>query len=392
MNYKIQILPFLIFLLNFQFIFGQDKTKFYSNDYKSLNINLLKKVKSVSIENENLVHNYSEKFIYEFDENGLPLKIRNWGLGINILEKKLREEGIHYSFKEGKLISKLNKSIDGFDGEIYEYDKNWNLILEKHYISNILIKEIVSKFDAKNRVIERIEYLYGAFRDYDEKTQKGKEKYLYEKLKYEYDNQNNLVKKVCQNFRKKFTEEKIYKYDSSNNLIEEGHCFKSNETQNCQYKPLFGFEYDNKNRLIKKFQLAQFSPHNTDEYLKYDKYGNKIESIGYYVYPNKETKIGYQFKYEYDGYGNLIKDIAVLGGYKSIHFDKYTIDSFKYDKFQNMVIKECLTESNTPIEVTTMTYIYDNHGNWIKRETKKGKNHDSLQLIEISTREIEYYK
>ncbi|MCU0437457.1 MAG: hypothetical protein MUC49_06035 [Raineya sp.] len=392
MTSKTQILLFLIIFLNFQSILGQDKTTFYSNNDNFLNISLHKKVKNVSVKNENFINNYSEIFIYEFTENNLPLKIIYSGIDVNILEKRLREGEIHYLFKEGRLVSKLNKLVNGLDGEIYEYDKNWNLVLEKHYISNTLIQEISSKYDSRNKIIEKIKYLYGTSSNYDQKTQTRKEKYLYDRKNYEYDDKNNCIKEITENFRKKFIEEKRIKFDSSNNLVEEGHCFISNKKKDCQYKPLFGFEYDVKNRLIKKFQLTQFSPHNTDQYFKYDEKDNKIESTGYYIYPNKEAKMGYQFKYEYDEYGNLIKDIALVGGHKSVLFDRYTTDVFKYDKFQNIVAKECLTESNIPVEVTTMTYIYDNHGNWIKRETKKGKNYDNLQVIEISTREIEYYK
>ena len=51
-----------------------------------------------------------------------------------------------------------------------------------------------------------------------------------------------------------------------------------------------------------------------------------------------------------------------------------------------------MTESGTPIKVIVNHYQYDNSGNWIKKETKEGTTHESLEIIEITTREIEYYK
>src|SRR5690606_32860348 len=133
-----------------------------------------------------------------------------------------------YEFKNGKLISKLNKMANGKDGEIFEYDSNWNLILEKHYMFNTLVKEISRKYDSKNRIISKTEYLFGGYSNYDEKTEEGKNEYLYDKEEYKYDENNNLILKTTTNYRKNFIEDRIYKFDISNNLIEEGQCFKAN--------------------------------------------------------------------------------------------------------------------------------------------------------------------
>src|SRR5690606_37793319 len=151
------------------------------------------------------------------------------------------------------------------------------------------------------------------------------------------------------------------------------------------------FEYDENDRITKKFQLTQFSPHNTDAYYKYDERGNKIESIGYYIYPDNRKEIGYQFKYEYNEFRNKTKDTEVIGKYRSLHFEKYKTETTKYDQFQNIILEEFLTESNNPIKVVRKTYEYDKKGNWTKRVTEEGKNYNDLKQIEISTRKIEYY-
>jgi hypothetical protein len=382
-------LSLLIFSL---LTFGQEKTTFEFDDEKKLNIDLTGKIKKVTIKKENLKNNNSENYIYDFDKNGVPKKIIKNGLGIDVINRTLRDEGIHYDFKNGKLVSKLNKMTSGLDGETYKYDDNWNLILEKHYMNNILVKEISQKFDNENRIAKKTEYLYGGFSDYDEKTQEGKESYLYAKEEYEYDKHNNLIIKIEKNFRKDFVEETLYKYDSNNNLIEEGHCFKPKGEKDCKYKPLYGFKYDQQNRLIKEFQLTQFSPHNTDQIFKYDANGNEIEAIGYYIYQDKEPIVGYQFKYEYNEYGNKTKDVEVIGKYRRLRFDKYKTEVTKYDKFQNIKLEEYLTESGTAIKVVVYDYVYDNIGNWVKKETKEGKTHEDLETLEVTVREIEYYE
>lgn len=387
-NRALLIICFVLYSTN---LFSQEKTIFEFEKDKKLNIELNKKVKSVNIQNENLKNDYSEIYIYEFNEDGVPLKIISFGLGIDVRKKELRDEEVHYEFQNGKLISKLNKATDGLDGDIFEYDNNWNLILEKNYMFNTLVKEISREYDSNNRIISKTEFLYGGFSDYNEETQEGKNSYLYDKVEYKYDKNNNLISKTTTNYRKNIIEERVYKFDTSNNLIEEGECFKSNGKADCIYKPLFGFQYDEKNRLTKKFQLAKFSPHNTDTYYKFDENGNEIESIGYYIYPNKEPVIGYQFKYEYNEFGNKIKDTEVIGKYRSLNFEKYKTEITEYDNFQNVTSEKFLTESETPIKIIEKKYEYDDYGNWTKRITEEGRNYDDLKPIEISTRNIEYY-
>lgn len=389
MNFKNQLFFTIIFTCLFVKVYSQQKTKFSSEEDKNLNIELNGQIKSIKI--ENITNGDSQSYVYYFNKIGLPTKISKIGLGVYVMNRKLRNEEVIFEFTNGKLISKLNKMTTGLDGDVYKYDKNWNRVLEKNYVNNILVKEISQKFNDENKIIEKTEYLYGGFNSYDEKSESGKDSYLLEKEEYKYDKNNNITIKSKKNFRQDFSEDSIYKYDSSNNLIEEGQCFKSKGKSDCNYKPLFGYEYNKKKQLIKEFQLAKFSPHNTVQYYKYDKSGNKIESLGKYIYPDNKTEIGYQFKYEYNEYGNKVKDTEVIGKYRMLNFDKYNIEITKYDKHQNVILEEFITEENKPVKVIVKTYKYDENKNWTGRITQEGKSYDELKTIEVAKRKIEYY-
>jgi len=383
-----------VFLLYSGLCYGQlnQRTIYNSKEDKQLNISLNGRVKNISIKSQNLENESIDSVFYAFDKNGTITDIKTIGQGVDVIERKIRLEEIHYKFEEGKIVSKLNKAINGLDGDVYQYDKDWNLILEKMYMKNKLIKEISSKYDGQNRIVEKIEHLYGGFSDYNERTEKNKSDYLYTIEGYAYDEAGNLISKTEKNLKKKFTETTQYRYDPSNNLIEKGNCISDRNKKDCIYKPLFGYEYNSKNQLIKEFQLAKFSPHNTDTYYQYDENGNEVESKGFYIYPDKGATLGYHFKYEYDQFGNKIKDVEVVGQYRSLGFDKYQTETTKYDKYQNVILIEYLTQDSSPIKVISKKYSYDNSGNWTIMETSEGKSHDDLKLTEIITRTIEYYQ
>jgi len=383
-----------VFLLYSSLCNGQldQRTTYNSKEDKQLSISLNGRVQNISLKSQNLANESSDSVFYAFDKNGTITDIKTIGQGVDVIERKIQLEEIHYKFEEGRIVSKLNKAVNGLDGYVYQYDKDWNLILEKMYMKNKLITEISTNYDGQKRIIEKTEHLYGGFSDYNERTEKNKSDYLYTIESYVYDEDGNLISKTEKNLKKQFTETTQYKYDTSNNLIEEGNCVSDRNKKGCNYRPLFGYEYNSKNQLIKKFQLAKFSPHNTDTYYQYDENGNEIESKGFYIYPDKGTTLGYHFKYEYDQFGNKIKDVEVVGKYRSLGFDKYQTEATKYDKYQNVILIEYLTQDGSPIKVISKKYFYDNSGNWTTMETSEGKSHDDLKLTEIITRRIMYYQ
>lgn len=392
MTLKIKILISVLLLTN-SICLGQSKNiNFHLKDNDKLNIVLNGSVQTISIKNENLVYEKHDSIIYKFNKDGLPNKIVYYGLGFNAVFKKLVTEEVHYIFKENKLLSKLNKLSFGNDGDIFEYDENMNLISEKNYMSNILVKETLFKYDNKNRKVEKTGYLYGGFSNYNPSTQQGKSEYLNEIEKYEYNAQDKVSLKTTFRFRENKTVQLTsYKYDENGNMIEEGNCISYGEP-NCEIKPVFGFIYNSKNLITKKFQFAKFLPHNTEEYYQYDEKGNNIEVKGLYIYPEKEPIIGFQQKYEYDEFGNKIKDEEIIGKNRMLHFEKYKTQILKYDNFQNIISDEYITSEGSSIKIVNKKYIYDTKGNWTRMETFEGKKKDELILTKVSKREISYYK
>lgn len=388
----IQIISLILFLTNFTCLSQNRDTKFQLDGDNRLTIALKGKVKNAKVKNESLIRKFADSLAYFFNEKGFPDKIIYYGLGLDVvLAKKLVNEEVHYIFKENRLLFKLNKLSFGNDGDIYEYDEKWNLILLKEYYTNILIKETSFKYDDKNRLTEKTEYLFGGFSDYNPKTQDGKSKYLREVEKYEYNDHDKVTLKLTFQFRENKTVLMTqYKYDEHENLIEEGNCLSYGDP-NCIIKPLFAYEYNSKNLLTKKYELAKFSPNNTDEYFFYDDNANKIEIKGIYIYPDKEPFVGFNYKIEYDQFGNKIKEQELTGNYRSINFDKYKTQITRYDKFQNMTLDEYVTSKGETIKTVKKIYVYDKNGNWINQETYAGKNENDLKLTEITKREIEYF-
>lgn len=391
---KIFLKSVALFLLVCPILFGQtNNTTFILLNEEKLNVTLNNKVKTLNIKTENQVNkNDSDSVFYYFNPKGEAETIKYFGLGLDVFNKKIRVEEIHYVFKEKKLISKLNKMEFGFDGDIYEYDDRGNLINGKNYINNILVKESNFEYDSKNRKIKSTCYLFGGFSNYNEKTQENKSNFLYEIEKYEFNSNDKVILKAVSNFRNnKTTQISEYKYDERGNLIEEGNClFYSSGT--CTPKPIFGYEYNSRNQLTKKYQIAKFSPHNTDEYFVYDDKGNEIESKGMYVYTDRLPYWGYHYVYQYDEFGNKTKEEEILGNYRRLGPDEYKSQITQYDKYQNVISDQYLTAEGTTVKLIIKKYIYDKKGNWISMEKKEGNSKDNLILTQIIQRDIKYYR
>lgn len=134
--------------MNFACLSQTSNTKFELDNDNRLTINLNGRVRSARIKTEHLISKDSDSLEYFFNDKGFPDKIIYYGLGLDVvIAKKPVNDEVHYTFKEDKLLSKLNKLSFGNDGKIYEYDKNWNLILLNEYYTNILVKETSFKHD-----------------------------------------------------------------------------------------------------------------------------------------------------------------------------------------------------------------------------------------------------
>lgn len=152
-----------VFLLYNSLCHGQlnQHTTFTSKEDNQLNIKLRGRVKNISIKSQDLENETIDSLFYAFDKNGTITDIKTIGQGVDVIERKIRLEEIHYKFEQGRPISKLNKAVNGLDGYVYQYDKDWNLTLEKMYMMNKLIDEISFKYDEQKRIVEKTKHLYG---------------------------------------------------------------------------------------------------------------------------------------------------------------------------------------------------------------------------------------
>ena len=179
-----------------------------------------------------------------------------------------------------------------------------------------------------------------------------------------------------------------YKYDMHGNLIEKFNSDGSDE-----------FKYDNRNNLLeKKHNIGSWS-------YRYDDENNQIERTGY---------IGDNFverwKHIYDENNRRIKELMVDENVDTVI---YIMRHFEFDRNQNVIRQQYVSyegnrgewndffkynDNNDRIEWKRVDndgheekeeyeYKYDNEANWIERKTYRNN-----QLIELTKREIEYWK
>jgi len=344
---------------------------------------------------ENFFSENNEEIEYFFDKSGQPIKIVEISLGFDVMARDLRKENTVFTFENGILISELNQIDEGLDGYTYKIDDAGNLTQKRFYVKNRVVSEEIYEYDTNNRKTKFIDYLFGYFRDYSEELPSNKDEFIQEYKIYEYNELGNLIaENEYDNIRKEIYEKTIFTYDDNGNLIEEGSCRsyidRYSKKGKCDYKGLEGYQFNQKNQMVKKFKIGNWSPHNTDTYYKYDNNGQEIEAKGFYI-TKKDTVLGYHYITEYNEKGNQTKEEEIVGRYRSIGFDKYKTESIEYDKFQNIILQEFITLDGLRIKVVKYNYVYDDKGNWIERKKMEGKTSSDLELTERKTRVIKYY-
>jgi len=297
---------------------------------------------------------------------------------------------ITYIFNNQGLPVKIVKTrralfYPGIGEKIYDFE-NGNLISEKYFENNTLLFGKNLKYDNRGNLIESSKYSNNK----NLKRKAGKPVFI---KTYQYDSLGLLTAYTMDNISGKIFHKWVYKYDNNGNKIEEGSCENYKGIKfpiECNYKALLGYEYDAKNQLIKKFGIAKWLPHNTDTYYQYNENGNVIEAKGYYI--TNVTVLGYHYIYQYDEYGNRIREEEKTGNYLKIGFDNYKYLIMRYDMHQNLVQKEYYNANNIQIKVIRFNYSYDEFGNWIKREKYEGKTEFELLKTEVDVRTIEYFQ
>ena len=375
--------------------FSQEKvaTEYFYDKTSKLNLSLIGRVEYLKEITENVKNEVNEEREFFFDKNGQPIKIIESSLGLDVMARELRNENTVFAFENGKLVSELNQFDEGLDGYTYKFDDKENLTRKRYYVQNRIVSEEIYKYDEQSRQIEFIKYVFGYFRDYSEELPSNKDDFIQKYKTYEYNEAGYLISENIHTNKGEIYEIRIYTYDRNGNRIEEGSCKpyidRYSKENKCDYRPVFGWKYNDNNQMIKSFQLADFSPHNTDEYFEYDINGNKKSVKGYYI--DKDTILGFHHKYEYDANDDKISDIEVVGRYRRLGFDRYKTERKEFDKFHNIILEEFITSEDKRIKVVQYKYQYDKFGNWIERRKKEGKTHADLDLSEIKTRTIKYY-
>lgn len=389
---NIAFIYILLFISMMSYGQKRNSTELNLEENSNLNIKLIGNIKYVREIKENIESDDKEEIEYFFDNKGLPTKIIKKSLGLDIINRVYRDEVTVFNFTNGFLVSELKEIESKLDGYIYELDDKNNTTLKKFYIQNCLVSEETYEYDLSNRLTKSIDYVYGYSKSSDNERVSQKPKYISMIETIKYDDLGQVIETTMNNIRGKVFKKKVYIYDSKGNKIEEGRCNNYsgiNSKDLCDYSPLYGWDYNDKNQIIREFQLAKFSPHNTDSYYKYDYKGNEIEAKGYYI--KNDTVLGYHYKYEYDNYGNKTEEKEVVGNYKRLGFESYKTFIIEFDEFQSVTLKKYIKDDGSTIKVIRINYVYDENNNWVERETEEGKNINEMTKKEIVKRIIEYY-
>ena len=389
-NYRNTSLTFILIFIGF-LCYGQknDSTVFNSEETQNLNIRLLGQVKSVIVTIEKVELENKEEIEYYFDIKGQPTKIIQKSLEYDPIANDLKNAVTNFEFNNGLLDSKLNTKVSGLDGCLYDHDDKGNIINKKYYFDNCLTSEKCYEFDEFNRLTKSLNYSYGYSENNSNVKLSKKSKYLSLFETFAYDDSGNLIVETLNNVKGNVYKKYFYSYDNYGNKIEDAWIQDYKNNKSDTPTPSQGYQYNLKGELIRKYSIGDWVPHNTDTYYEYDDKGNQTESKGYYI--EHDTTLGYHYKYQYDNFGNKIREEEIVGGYRPFGFESYKILSIKYDKYQNVILEEYLKNDGSTVKVVRYNYVYDTNGNWIELRKEEGKIINELTLVELIKRVIKYY-
>lgn len=350
-SHRFALLVIFTFLYTFD-SFSQkiDSTTFTSDQFHDLKICLAGKVKSlVQISFE--IPSECDTVVYNFNFSGIPTKIYKSG---SILKSV-------YSFNDGKIIS------------------------ESNYVKNELKTEKKLNYDELGRLIE-IKYYKN--RPNLESTPNE----LYYKETFKYNTSGLITSHTIDNISSNVYHKWIYTYNTKGNKIEDGSCedYKGIEKSNdCKYKPLEGYKYNEKGQLLMDFLIGEWHPESKATYYRYDKSGNKVEAKGYRI--KNDTTLDYIYTYQYNKSGMIVREEEKFGNYRFIGFDNYKITETSYDSFQNITQKKFITDSNITLKIIKYVYSYDTFGNWFEKTKYEGTNENDLSKVMTIKQIIEYF-
>lgn len=298
---------------------------------KDDDIDLTRKVnvdfyKDGTIKQERIYHPRIGITIYNYNETGQRTEI------IEIDKEGNLTNTTEYSYSEMKLLTgeiKTDSNGKMVSQTLYKYDSDGNILNEQSLKSGDVLKEnILYAYDKKGNLIE-------------EQKSFGDEKGV-EKKVYAYDSKNQRTSETHYSLRGEINWKFIYAYDNRGNLLAKEALVMP--SPNVEYSKEV-FEYDEKNRKIKK---TEFAPN------------GKIHKGVQYFY-NDSDKITASIHYNHDGPVSVNKN----------YFDEAGVQTSSESSSSNQRIK----------------YSHDENGNVIKSVT----NIDG-KLAYFSHNEITYYQ
>ncbi len=203
---------------------------------------------------------------------------------------------------------------------------------------------------------------------------------LVEKIKFGYDNKpdtkalykyndGHLISIIEQKTTGKNDKVTHYYYDTKGKPKK---VIKKNQRGDVEYEIIY--TYDNQDRIIKKEKkIPNISYSMVETFVYHSKHPKP------YV-KNKKTRIGTSKEtYEYDAKNRLIKKSE----YNAIG-ELFSYIQYAYDKEGNKISLDKFDEKGKKTYSETYEYQYDSHHNWTKKITyKKGKK-DSVEIRKIT--------
>ena len=190
---------------------------------------------------------------------------------------------------------------------------------------------------------------------------------------YLYNAQNELIEASNYDAEGGFSDKNIYSYDDKgrvNQVIEVNRDGGLNGSVLTEYDDKIGqltiSSYNAGGKLLKK------------ELRTTDKNGFPIETIIY----DAENQLLDHRKECFNDKG-LIEKLTVFSSERDILMEV----SFKYDKYDNMILQEGTDENGQKYLPTRYEYLFDKHGNWTKRIEYVGD-----EPTFVLERQIEYYE
>lgn len=251
--------------------------------------------------------------------------------------------GIRYTYQSGKLLEE--QSFSSLEGALYQW---------------------VYKYNAQDVLTELSGYDSSGQLDFH--------------TSYDYDAKGRLIKETS------FNPDETISY-----IVEQSYTRNGFDRRTTYYTSNRDTDYISEERFDKQGNRVLERNLNAEgqvEYevsYRYDLQGRLLEEIA----KNSQGELEYRLTNRYDAQGNLLETVEYGEDNQPFNTYRYTYDD------HNNIIERVIEGRNDQKTVYRYSYVYDEKGNWISRETQKlltkfGKAF--FEPIEVAKREIIYFQ